>query len=93
MRLFEEAQKDQKEKQYQAMKNKSEQCIKADPKYAACYRALATANGNLLVSGGVVADPEKYNQLVVKNYKLFLSYAAPDDPMVEKVKALLKQIE
>jgi hypothetical protein len=62
--------------------NRTEKCVKADPTYAPCYRLRGTAHGNL-------QEPE----LVVKYYKLYLQFAASDDPMVPKVKNLLKSYE
>ncbi len=81
-KLYEEGDALRKEKQWTAVINRMEKCNKLDPTFAPCYRLRGTAHGNLQES-----------ELVVKYYKLYLQFAAPDDPMIPKVRNLLKTYE
>jgi hypothetical protein len=82
-RLFEEARASFKlatPAGYQAARVKLEKCLKVDKTFPDCHKLLGATLGQL-------GDGPNG----AKEYELFLKYAPPDHPSVEKVKHLLEE--
>jgi pSer/pThr/pTyr-binding forkhead associated (FHA) protein len=71
-----------KEKQFPSARTKLDKCIKAQPKNPDCHKLL-----------GTVWAKQNESDKGAAEYRLFLKYASPDSPDIEKVKAILETFE